>query len=102
MSEPLSRSRPAPPRGSELGCPRWSLAKVVKPGVGGVPSSLERTPVNRYHIRGLEVICASDGFEDFGASVERAHQAGDGSLGDLAQERFQLGIGLFDRVHVGL
>jgi hypothetical protein len=40
--------------------------------------------------------------EDFGASVEGDQQAGDGSLGDFAQEGFQLGIDLFDRVHFGL
>ena len=40
-------------------------------------------------------------FEDIGAGVERDQQARDGSFGDFAQEGLQLGIGLFDWVHVG-
>src|SRR5208282_4633520 len=50
---------------------------------------------------GLEVIDAFRRFEDVGAGVEGDQQAGDGSFGDFAQEGLQLGIGLFDRVHVG-
>ena len=34
---------------------------------------------------GGEVICAFGRFEDVDAGFERPHQAGDGSLGDLAQ-----------------
>lgn len=41
------------------------------------------------------------GLEDVGAGFEGAHQGGDGSLGDFAQMRFQLGKRLLDRVHVG-
>jgi hypothetical protein len=33
---------------------------------------------------GGEIICAFGGFEDVGAGVERPHQAGEGSLGELA------------------
>jgi hypothetical protein len=40
---------------------------------------------------GGEVICAFGGLEDVGAGFERPHQAGDGSLGDLAQIGLQLG-----------
>ena len=42
-----------------------------------------------------------DRFEYVRAGVEGAQEARDGSFGDFAQEGFQLGIGLFDRVHVG-
>src|SRR5271165_2868710 len=49
---------------------------------------------------GGEVICAFGRFEDVGAGFERPHQAGDGSLGDLAQIGLQLRKSLLDRVHV--
>src|SRR5208282_2896735 len=43
----------------------------------------------------------SAGLKMSAQAFEGADQGGDGSLGDFAQEGFQLGIGLFDRVHVG-
>ena len=40
-------------------------------------------------------------FEDFGAGFEGVEQACDASLGDLTQERFQLGESFLDGVHIG-
>src|SRR5271165_993754 len=49
-----------------------------------------------------EPFCAFGRFENVGAGFERPHQAGDGSLGDLAQIGLQLRKSLLDRVHVRL
>ena len=48
----------------------------------------------------LEVILASNGFEDIGAGLEDVHEACDGALGNFAQKSFELGIGFLDGVHV--
>ena len=51
---------------------------------------LARNPINSYRSAGIEVIFAFGGFEDVGAGFERAHPAGDNSLGDFTQVCFQL------------
>ncbi|MBG0812484.1 hypothetical protein IY145_24450 [Methylosinus sp. H3A] len=48
-----------------------------------------------------EVVCALCRFEDVGAGFEGPRQGGDGSLGNFAQTRLQLGKCLLDQVHVG-
>jgi hypothetical protein len=61
---------------------------VISPlGTGRASPGIQST---RIVSAGVEVIFAFGGFEDVGAGFERAHQAGDGSLGDFTQASLQL------------
>src|SRR5208283_4388626 len=72
-----ARSSRVDPRASE----------TVKRRVGAAPSRLRSSCIIA---AGGEVICAFGRFEEVGAGFERPHQAGDGSLGELAQMGLQL------------
>ena len=55
-----------------------------------ITNRLERNRSTCIVSAGVEVIFAFGGFEDVGAGFERAHQAGDGSLGDFRKYAFSL------------